>query len=231
MRAVVIIPCLNEEKTVGKVIANVRKVFKRLKIESIIISIDDASSDDSIKQMQGSNEIVNLKNKVKLAEVIRIGLKHAARYNPDIIVHIDADGQHNPEDLIKLVKPILRDKADFVIGSRFLKKNNMNIERKIGNVFFTSIVNLITGLKLTDTQSGFRVINYDCIKRIKLTSKYTYTQEEIIRTSNFGYRIKEVPINLRKRKYGKSKVITSPIKYGVLVLLDIVKIALTRLFN
>ena len=81
MRAVVIIPCLNEEKTVGKVIANVRKVFKRLKIESIIISIDDASSDDSIKQMQGSNEIVNLKNKVKLAEVIRIGLKHAARYN------------------------------------------------------------------------------------------------------------------------------------------------------
>jgi glycosyltransferase involved in cell wall biosynthesis len=227
-KAVIILPCLDEENTVGEVIEKLRRISKKSKVKFIIIAVDDASIDITLKILERrADKIISLKKRKSLAEVIRIGLRTSLKYNPDVIVHIDADGQYDPAELPKLFDPIKKDDADFVIGNRDIwKLKHMPFLKKIGNSFFTKLVSIIIKEKLTDAQSGFRVIRGDAAKNIKLVSNYTYTQEEIIRGKKLGYRIKEIPIKFKERAYGRSRLIRSPFEYGIYVLFDIIKIIL-----
>ena len=135
-KAAVILPCLNEERTVGKVIEKLRNVSNKLKIKFIIITIDDDSVDNTVQILNKKADKVILLNKRKsLAEVIRIGLKESLRYKPDLIIHIDADDQYNPYELPRLINPIINERADFVIGNRNIwKLKHMSFIKKIGNI-------------------------------------------------------------------------------------------------
>jgi hypothetical protein len=221
-KAVVILPCLNEEKTVNIVIKKLREVEKKSKIKFIIIAINDASTDSTKNKINNADIKIHLEKKVCLSEIMRIGLKKTKEIKPDIVIHIDADLQHNPDDVIKLLKKI-DEKTGIVIGTRFNNSNHFKIEKTISNHFFTSIINIITGLNLNDTQSGFRILNYDFIKKINLISSYTYTHEEIMLAKKLGYKIKEVPIKVNKRKYGNSRL--NYIKYLIISLYDIIRIS------
>jgi glycosyltransferase involved in cell wall biosynthesis len=222
MKVVVILPCLNEEKSVGKIIKEIKKHNKNI----VIIAINDASTDKTLKKIYLADKVINLKKRISLSHVIRIGLSNSLKEKADIIVHIDGDGQHDPSQLNRLLQPILRNKADIVIGSRFMSGNKMPFFLNIGNKYFTAIVNFITGLQLTDAQSGFRAIRSSVIRKIKIKSNYTYTQEEIIKASKLGFKIKEVSVFVKDRSYGKSKVTNNLLKYFILTHIDILRILL-----
>lgn len=220
--SVVILPCLNEQKTISSIISQIKKYLDNV----IILVIDDASTDDSIKKLNGANKVILLKERVSLANLIKIGLKHSKKYNPNYVIHIDSDGQHNPKYLPKLIKKLEQKNADMVIGARSL--NKIPIIKRFGNMFFTGIVHLLTGYNLSDAQSGLRVIKFDLAKKFDLISNYTYTHEEIIIAKKFNKKVIEMPIKVNKRKHQKSRVAKNPIKYGLLALWDIMRVTLKK---
>lgn len=222
LKGVVILPCKNEIQTVADVINSLRKT----NLDLFILGIDDFSDDGTNeKLLKYSDKVISLKQHVSLAEVIRIGLRYAIKMKPDIIIHIDVDGQYDPADLKRLVKPILEDKADLVIGDRKVSGlGHMPFSKRIGNIFFSWLVSLIVKKRLNDTQSGFRVMRYSVAEKLNLVSSFTYTQEEIIKASKYGFRIQEVHITFCKRKNGDSRLIKNPLEYGIRVLFDIARI-------
>lgn len=218
---VILLPCLNEENTISTTIYEIKKLVKN----SIIIVLDDASTDSSISKLNKADRIILVQKRVCLSELVRIGFKESKKYNPEFVVHFDSDGQHNPSDINKLLKILKMKNADMIIGSRFLNNNpKMSILKKWGNKFFTNLINHITGLKLTDAQSGLRIMRFDLINKIKLISNYTYTHEEILLTMKLKGKIIEAPIKIIKRKFSGSRVVRNPFKYFFYALWDIIKI-------
>ncbi len=226
LKAIAILPCKDEEKSIKEVILGLRKS----KLDLEIVGIDDASMDSTNSILQKyADKTITLKKHESLAEVIRIGLRYAIKKKPDLIIHIDVDGQYDPKDLKRLLEPIFANKADIVIGDReVLKLRHMPFLKKAGNIFFSMLVSFIINKKINDSQSGFRVIRYHVATNLKLVSSYTYTHEEIIRASYLGYRIIEVPISFRRRIDGESRLISHLLTYGIKALLDIIKVAFAK---
>lgn len=218
---VITIPARNEEKTIGYVIINIHKVMKEEKYSYLIQVIDDNSFDNTSKIAKGSGAIVyRLKKHSGLAEVFRFEIKNAIKELPDIIVHIDADGQYCPQEIPLLVNAI-NDGYDLAIGSRFLGNiESMSLCRRVGNRLLSFLTSFLCGRKISDAQSGFRVFNKD-IALLPIFSKYTYTQAQIITAIRSGFKFAEVPIHYKKRKYGKSRLIANPLMAGLRMMFDI----------
>jgi glycosyltransferase involved in cell wall biosynthesis len=123
-----------------------------------------------------------------------------------ICVTMDADGQHKPEEIERLVLPILNNQYDFVIGSRILgHREKDNFLRLAGVHIFGIVISSLLGKKITDPSSGFRAFKMDCMDSINLFEDQYHTSELIIEAIKKGLRMGEVPITVLKRKYGKSK--------------------------
>jgi glycosyltransferase involved in cell wall biosynthesis len=123
-----------------------------------------------------------------------------------ICVTMDADGQHNPEEIPGLLRPLLEDESDIVIGSRIVgSREKDSLFRLAGVYFFGFVINRLTGLKITDPSSGFRAFKMDVVRRIPLDEDQFHTSELIINAAKGGFRIHEAPVTIMKRKYGKSK--------------------------
>jgi len=223
MKIVVTIPAYNEEKTIGELISKIKKVMKNYNYK--IIVVDDGSKDKTKKVAKKEGAIVySHPRNYGLAEVFRSEMKLALKYNPDIIVHIDADFQYIPEEIPKLIEPIKKREADLVLGSRFLGKiEKMPLIKKFGNKMFSRIVSKISGFKIFDSQTGFRAFTKE-IAKLELLSTHTYTQEQIIKAAKSKFRIKEVPIYFAKRKEGKSRLLKNPFQYGINALITIIRI-------
>ena len=147
---------------------------------------------------------------------MRTGINYAKKIRPDIIVTLDADGQHDPNDIPRLIKPILSGEADFVIGSRRLENDH---HMKSINLFGNKILNLIVSIfikkRIKDSQSGFRVLNQNSIMALNLEGDKTYVQEMIIELCLKGKKIKEVYIEINKRNHDNSKVTSNIIDYAI----------------
>ena len=219
-KIVVMIPALNEEKTIADVISRIAKVFGENSYRYEIVVIDDGSTDKTsrIAREAGGDVVEHFWNR-GLAEVMKTGLGEALRRNADVVVNIDADGQYRPEEIPRLIGPILDGKADMVLGSRFTGNiEYMPLIKWLGNRFFTWLLVMVTGFPFTDTQTGFRALTHDAARRIVIHSRYTYTQEMLIHATEAGLRIIEVPIRFGKRKHGNSRLIFNPLSYGLRVL-------------
>jgi len=213
-----VIPAHNEEHTIGNVVKETLKYVDR------VLVVDDASQDQTRAKAEMCGALTVKRNVCKgVGAAISTGLAKALELGANIIVTLDADGQHNPKEIPKLIAPIIKGEADLVIGSRFL--GSMEIAdpiKKFGNRLFTFIVNKITKLKLTDTQCGFRAFTQE-VANFSPFSPFTYTQEMIIKAVKNGFRIKEVPVNVTTRKIGNSRVVSNPIIYGLKVIVIIIK--------
>jgi len=230
-KAVVILPCLNEERTVGEVIKKLKKVSESLNIKIIILGVDDHSDDLTYEILKNnSNKSIRFKKRVSLSKVVKKGIEESLKYNSDIIIHIDSDGQYDPLQLPKLIKEMERKKLDMIIGVRDIKNlKHMSKMKKIGNQVFSKLVSILINQKLKDTQSGFRIIKSEILKDIKIISTYTYTQEEIMRAKKLGAKIGEVSIKFSKRKHGKSRLIRHEFIYGVRAFIDIIKVMINTI--
>jgi len=223
MKIVVTIPAFNEEKTIGVLINKVHEVMKSNRYNYKILVIDDGSKDKTAKVAKESKAIVfsHPKN-YGLADAFRTETEKALELGADVIVHIDADVQYQPKEIPKLINEIKND-YDLVLGSRFKGKiESMPFIKRLGNKAFSKVISNITRTKISDAQTGFRAFTREVAKKIKINSKYTYTQEQIIRTIREKYRIKEVPIYFAKRN-GRSRLINNPFSYAIRAWINIIR--------
>jgi len=211
----VIIPAYNEEKTVGSVVKAASGSLRLAKFPHEILVVDDGSSDGTaaVARKAGAKVVSFAKNR-GLTAAFKKGIEVAVSRRSDIIVNIDADMQHDPKDIPKLVGPIKEGKTDVVIGSRFMGEiEGMSGLKYIGNIAFTKLINLFTGERLTDAQSGFRAFSREVAEKMEIQDGYTYTQQMIVSASNKRFKIIEVPIKASKRN-GESKLVKNPFSFA-----------------
>jgi len=226
MKIVVTIPVYNEEETIGGVIDGVKKQASGLSSDYKIIVVDDGSTDKSpeIAKKHGAAVYCHPRN-YGLAETFRTEVEKAVKEKPDIIVHIDADGQYDVGDIPRLIEPIKNGEAELVLGSRFLGKiEDMSFLKRQGNRAFSSVISHMTKTKITDAQTGFRAFTRNVAQKLSIKSRHTYTQEMVIRASREKFRIKEIPVNFSRRESGKSRLISNPFGYAARAWLNILRI-------
>lgn len=223
MKLVVMIPAYNEEKTVGKVIDEIPRRIEGVDVIEVLV-IDDGSVDDTrqVAEIAGANLVISHGNNRGLAASFRTGLKAALKMNADIIVNTDADLQYDQTQIRELVRPILSNKADMVLGSRFKGYiEEMPTRKKLGNILATLVTRILSGFNTSDAQSGFRAFTGELASSLKITSTKTYVQETIIRAARCGYRLTEIPITFRKRS-GPSRLIKSIWGYAFKVVPELI---------
>jgi glycosyltransferase involved in cell wall biosynthesis len=204
----IILPLFNEEKTINNILLGLPQDEK---IE--IIVIDDKSTDNSLTELEKIKKVKKFKlikhnqNKGYGAAIIT-GMKHA---RGKVIVTMDSDGQHSPDDILHLVMPIFENKVDNSIGSRYLGScyYRLPLSTRFGEVLIEKLVQTWFGIKIVNNQNGFRAYNrkmlhiFDNIRFLG----YAFCTEQIIKAKLNGYRIKEYPIKVYNREYGSSKVV------------------------
>jgi len=212
------LPAYNEEKNIAKIIIQLQKVADK------IIVCDDGSKDLTgvISERMGAIIITHPKNLGYGASIRSLFLK-AREIDADILVTFDADNQHMIEDIKKVIEPIESNKADMVIGSRFLEKkeNSVPTYRKFGIKTITKISNLSTDVKVTDSQSGFRAYSKKVLETI-IPSEYGMgvSTEILIKANKNNFRIIEVPITVR---YEGDTSTHNPVSHGTSVILSTLK--------
>jgi len=211
-KIVAVIPALNEEITIASVIK------KTSNYVDCVIVVDDASSDNTAKLARDAGAFVlKLPRRKKVGGVVKAGLEYVKKQMPDIVVTIDADGQHDPDDIPTLIYPIIEGRGDWVLGSRFLKEgpSHHSVINSFGITFFSRIISFLTGQKITDVTSGFRALNYKVISGLDLKFEYDCYPEMTLMLCLEGFRMVEVPIKDAPRRYGTSRVVVNVLSYGL----------------
>ncbi len=224
---VVMVPALNEEKTIGKVVQGIPRKVQGAK-EVRVLVIDDGSTDKTklTAEKAGADRVVRHSSNKGLGVAFRTGINSALEMGADIIVNIDADGQFDSNDIPKLIKPIVDDEAEMVTCTRFGKREfipEMPALKKFGNGIFTSLINWLTRSKFTDTQCGFRAYSREAALRMNLFGKFTYTQETFLDLVFKGMRIVEVPCKVKGEREGQSRMVKNWLSYSTRALIIIVR--------
>ena len=211
------LPAYNEEKNIAKIIVGLKKVADQ------IIVCDDGSTDSTsiIAESLGAIVIKHPKN-LGYGSAIRSIFLKAREINSEGLVTIDADGQHKIEDIMKVVKPIVDGQADISIGSRFLDKHdNAPKYRKLGINIITKVTNSSLSEKITDAQSGFRAYNSKVLHALTPSdSGMGISTEILIKSSNLGFKIAEVPTEIQYEGETSSQ---NPVSHGTEVLMSTLK--------
>ncbi len=225
LNMVVLIPALNEEKTIASVIKEIpRKITGIAKVKVLVVN--DGSTDRTVQKARQADKIVSHKGNKGLGVAFKTGIEEALRMGADIIVNIDADGQFNTNDIPKIIEPILAGRANMVTCSRFKDPKlvpEMPPIKKFGNDVFRKIINFFTKSNFTDTQCGFRAYSSEAALRLSLFAKFTYTQEVLIDLVHKGMRIEEIACKVKGERSGKSRVVKHWYSYGIKALLIIVR--------
>ena len=223
MKIIVGIPAFNEEKNIASIIERLYDITDK------IIVCNDGSSDrtSSIASRMGV-EVIDHATNMGYGSAIWSIFDRARKSDCDILVTFDADGQHRIQDINLVLEPILKDKADIVIGSRFLNEvDDVPKYRKFGIKTITVLTNAISGSNITDAQSGFRAYNKKALERIVPSDAGMGVSTEIlIKAANNKLRITEIPITIL---YEGDTSTHNPVSHGASVVLSTVKfVALER---
>ncbi len=220
-KILIIIPVFNEEKTLGGVIQEIRRYVP----EADVVVVNDGSTDStSTAGRQAGVAMLENPYNMGIGATMQTGFLYAVRNNYDIAVQIDGDGQHNPKSLPSLIKPILEGRANLVIGSRYLSNGGFKSTplRKVGIKFFTYLILIYTGRRITDSTSGFRAIDRKGLELFSEDYPPDYPEVEAL-ISAYKNRLifEEIPTKMRKRQGGRSSIgMTSALYYMIKVTLS-----------
>ena len=221
-KILVIIPAYNEEDTIGRVI---EKTQQSLPLADILVVNDGSSDSTSVIAKQRGAMVLDLFYNLGIGAAMQTGYKFAHRMGYDIAVQCDADGQHHPAQIKKLINTLTNEGVDMVIGSRSLRKKRFrsDVLRRLGILIFSKVLSIIVGQRLTDTTSGFRAVNKEVIKSFSTFYPSDYPEPEaLVLLHREGFTIKEISVNMSSRKGGNSSItLWKSIYYMVKVLLAI----------
>ena len=151
--------------------------------------------------------MIRLRNRRRVSGVIKAGISYGRKLEPNVVVTLDADRQHDPDEIHHLLKRVLNGEFDLVQGSRFLFDIHLRTVKDVGNCIFSRLVSILLGQKITDITSGFRAFNFIALSDLDLKFDQECYPEMTIELSLKGYRIAEEPIKNLPRLHGNSKVI------------------------
>lgn len=202
----VVIPAFNEAVNLRELLPQIPSRINDLEVGVLVI--DDGSTDNTgdIAEQMGCISVRNMINRGQGA-ASRLGYDILTQNDVTVGVTMDADNQHRPTDLPKLVAPIVAGRYDLVIGSRILGHESSpgSAVRYFGVRLFSKIISLVIPASITDCSSGFKAFNIQKLKQMRLTEDQFQSAEVIIEAAKKGLRIGEVPITIEHRVHGKSK--------------------------
>ena len=203
-------PAYNEEKYIGTMVLNTKQY-----VEEVIV-VDDGSTDNTAKiaRLAGAIVVCHSKNRGYGAAIQSI-LAEAKKRTPDVLVILDADAQHNPQEIPHLTSPI-RDGFDIVIGSRKQQSNNIPLHRRIGQKVLLHSTNVLSQKQLSDSESGFRAFSDKAISTLALRENgMAISAETVAEAANQGLKVAEVPVSVT---YNRDSSTLNPVAHGLGVL-------------
>jgi len=210
----VLIPAYNEAESVGGVVRSIPDTVCGEK--TAVLVVDDGSRDDTSEEAAKAGAIVarHVINRGGGA-ALRTGYRLMAESGALVVVTLDADGQHLPSEMKRLVKPVLDDEVDVAHGSRVLGEADPNARsRELGIVFFNKLVSFITRAKVSDCSNGYRAVRTTVLPLLVLRQEQFHTSEFLIEAIKRGVPAKEVPVTVAKRAHGHSKK-PAVVRYGL----------------
>jgi glycosyltransferase involved in cell wall biosynthesis len=227
-RLALIIPAYNEEKAIAPLIL---QIHAELAVPGFVIDpvvVNDASKDRTASIARELPCILlNLPVNLGIGGAVQTGFQYAWKNGYDYAMQMDGDGQHPPAEVSKLVTAMINSDADVVIGSRFLEKEGFQSTflRRLGITYFKTLIKVITGIRITDCTSGFRIYNRKALENVAKSYPDEYPEPEsfIIFKKN-QLKVKEVPVIMIERQGGKSSINSFHSVYFVL------KVTLATLF-
>jgi glycosyltransferase involved in cell wall biosynthesis len=225
----VLIPALNEERSIGKVLADIPK-----SLQSRVIVVDNGSTDGTARAARDAGATVFLEPRRGYGSACLLGLAELAKKPPGSVVFIDADYSDHPDEMLRVVEPILSGNADLVIGSRVLgerQRGALTPQARFGNGLATFLMRVFFGVRFTDL-GPFRAVTWNALEKIQMSDEgYGWTVEMQVKAAKLGLRAVEVPVSYRKRPLGRSKVsgtVRGVIGAGTKILFVIFREALRR---
>ncbi|HER1267998.1 TPA: glycosyltransferase family 2 protein [Streptococcus pyogenes] len=227
MKKLIIIPAYNESSN----IVNTIRTIESDAPDFDYIIIDDCSTDNTLAicQKQGFN-VISLPINLGIGGAVQTGYRYAQRCGYDVAVQVDGDGQHNPCYLEKMVEVLVQSSVNMVIGSRFITKEGFqsSFARRIGIKYFTWLIALLTGKKITDATSGLRLIDRSLIDRFANHYPDDYPEPEtVVDVLVSHFKVKEIPVVMNERQGGVSSIsLTKSVYYMIKVTLAILVVRL-----
>lgn len=189
-----IIPAYNESEHIGSVLSRVLSKFGSFFDE--IVVVDDGSEDDTSAIAAGYGVVV-LRHDRNMGKgmALRTGFSYALERGYELVMTMDGDGQHDPEDIPRFMKRMLRGDVDIVLGARVLDRRRMPIHRRLNNRLVSAVGSWLSGRKVVDFQCGYRLIRAEVLRAVKLeTRRYETESELLIKAGRMGFRIASIPI-------------------------------------
>jgi glycosyltransferase involved in cell wall biosynthesis len=223
MKLIIQIPCYNEEQTLPATVSDLPQQIDGIDtIEYLIINDGSKDRTAEVARELGLHHIVNFKSNRGLARAFETGIDACLRLGADIIVNTDADNQYNGADIGKLIEPILKGKAEIVVGERPIDKTeHFSGTKKRMQKFGSFVVRIASGVNIPDAPSGFRAFSREAALRINVINEYTYTLETIIQAGRNHIPMTSVPVrtNPMTRESRLIKSMTAYIKRSALVII------------
>ncbi|HUR64111.1 MAG TPA: glycosyltransferase family 2 protein [Candidatus Thermoplasmatota archaeon] len=209
MKVLALIPAYNEEGKVGDVVRGVRA------LGHACLVLDDGSKDRTAEVARAAGAIVvSNRHNMGLGRTIRRAFQEALKTDATIIVQLDADGQHDPAEIPKLLAPIEAAQADMVLGWRETVHYKMPLVKKLGNRAFSAVLRSLTDQDIKDGQTGFRAMHREVLEKCLPINEFSYTQEMIIRAAKEGFVIQSVPIEVHRRYDETNRLFGSSFKFA-----------------
>ena len=199
MKLLIQIPCLNEQDQLAQIIDDIRSHVNAFNYE--ILVIDDGSTDDTVKVAKELkvDHVISLKRNMGLGYAFQAGLNFAKKKGYDYLINTDADNQYQSKYINALYHSIINSKSDIVIGARDHDKiKHFSFLKKCFQKIGSSVVRLISGVKITDAVSGFRIYSKEAIYNLFVTSKFSYTLDTILQAQDKNLQITEIPIEINR---------------------------------
>ena len=206
MKVLIIIPAYNEALNIEKTVKDVKN-----NTDYDYIIINDCSKDNTKEICEKNNfNVLSLPINYGLTSGIQVGMKYAYKNNYDIAIQFDGDGQHQAKYLKDLVEQIESEKADIVIGSRFVDKKKPKSLRMLGSNLISSCIKITTGKRIKDTTSGMRAYSKKVIEEFVKNTSLTPEPDTLVYMIKRGMEVKEVQVEMSEREFGESYL--KPIK-------------------
>lgn len=211
IRVLIIIPCYNEAENIAKTVNELKATLtSNDTINYDIVVINDCSTDNSINEINKTKvNHIDLPINLGIGGAMQTGFLYAKENNFDIAIQLDGDGQHLPEYIPTIIDPIINGEANIAIGSRFFSKTGFQSTslRRVGIKYFSKLNNLLVGVKILDSTSGFRALDKKAINSVCEYYPEKYPEPESIILYSFkGLKIIETPVKMRAREGGKSSI-------------------------